>query len=201
MKNKYNAIICGVGGQGVLTITRLLGVAALSKGFNVVTSEVHGMAQRGGSVVVHLKIGSGELSPLIARGSADLLVAMELYEAIRSLDYASKDTLLLVNDRIIPPPIPGVRLVERDSILKFLEETFERLYVIDCEDLALKAGSRIAANIVMVGCIAGLNFAGLSLEDLVEAIGTMFSGKMLEVNLKALKLGFEEVKKLSNKIS
>lgn len=195
-KSRYNVVICGVGGQGVLTIVRVLGLAALSKGLNVVSSEVHGMAQRGGSVVVHLKLGEGEFSPLIPRGSADLIVAMELNEALRSLEYASENTVLLVNDRYIPPPIPGVKLLSRESIIDWLKSRITNLVLVDCEELALKAGSRISANMAMTGCIAALNIAGIGLEECLEALREMFAKETLEVNVKALKLGFEKAREL-----
>lgn len=101
MKERFNLILSGVGGQGLITLGRLIGRACILAGRNVTIAEVHGMSQRGGSVVVHVRIGEGE-SPIIPSGAAHHIIAMEILEAGRTARYANKDTVMVVNDLILP---------------------------------------------------------------------------------------------------
>ncbi|HIE36662.1 TPA: indolepyruvate oxidoreductase, partial [Candidatus Geothermarchaeota archaeon] len=102
---EYNILFAGVGGQGIITLGRLIGSALTNSGFNVLMAETHGLSQRGGSVTVHMRVGDVN-SPLVPLGGADLLVGLELIEAVRNLGYLSRDGVKIVNDYIMRPSIP-----------------------------------------------------------------------------------------------
>jgi indolepyruvate ferredoxin oxidoreductase beta subunit len=186
-KMKSDIVLAGVGGQGILTIAAIIGQAAVSEGINVKQSEVHGMAQRGGSVVAHLRLSSAPVrSDLIEPGTAHVVLSMEPMEALRQMPYLSKEGVLISNTT----PIRNIGdYPEVDSILKELER-IPRHVVIDADDLAKKAGSPRAANMVLLGAIS--NFLELPVRLLTDSINIMFARKgeaIVNANLKAFTAG------------
>ncbi len=187
---KCDVILSGVGGQGVLSVAALIASAALRDGLHMKQSEVHGMAQRGGSVVCHLRLSDQPIwSDLVPRGTADLLIAMEPIESLRYLDWLAPTGTVVTSTRPIDN-IPGFtdarRIIEKINAL-------ERSIVIDTDELARKAGSPKAANVVLVGAAAHLlPIRGESLlADIRERFARM-GPDMVALNERALAAGREK---------
>ena len=188
----FNLVLCGVGGQGLITLGRIIGNAAIIHGTGVLISEVHGMAQRGGSVIVHVRLGEPE-SPLIPKGRADAMLCLELLEACRNLIYANNRTIIVANRRIIRPSIPGVKLPSIQEILSEMEKIKLNVKVVEAQKLALKAGAPLSENVVMLGALLSTKMLDeyLRVEDVERAIRSIFPEKIAEVNIKALHLGLK----------
>lgn len=191
-----NILLCGVGGQGIITMGRLIGNALVDKGIKTRVTEVHGLAQRGGSVNVHVRFGEEVYSPLICEGAAQAIVALELIEGVRYLSYLSKDGVLLVNNVLIPPPLPNVKIPTRKEILKEFKRLKVRFYLVDAVEIALKAGSAASANVAMIGGMLALDLLPLTLQDIEKSIREILPPKFHEVNSRALKMGYDKVRKL-----
>jgi indolepyruvate ferredoxin oxidoreductase beta subunit len=150
-----NVIIVGVGGQGIILASRVLSVAALKSGYRVKVSETHGMAQRGGSVVTHLRYGSSVYSPLISAGQADYLIGFEKIEAVRCLPLIRKDGLLIINDQEIPPlPVLLGRLPYPELTGDSLRGSAPRLQFVPARACARQLGDSRVVNMVLLGCLA-----------------------------------------------
>ncbi len=195
MKNR-NILLCGVGGQGIITMGRLIGTALVDKGVKVRIAEVHGLAQRGGSVNVHVRFGEDVYSPLICKGKAHAVVALELIEATRYLSYLSENGILLVNDALIPPPLPKIKMPTRKEILEEFKRLNVKFCLVDATKIAIKAGSAASTNVAMLGGMLALNLLPLTLQDVRRSVKKTLPSKFHKVNLKALQMGFEEVVKL-----
>ena len=193
--DKFDLILTGVGGQGLITLGRIIGETAIKNNVNALISEVHGMAQRGGQVIVHVRLGDVN-SPLVPIGDANAILGLELIELIRNIKYANKDTVLIANNRTIRPSIPKVKMPNKDDLINFLKQTGLKIILIDALKLAIEAGSPIAENIVMLGAlIASTNINKyFTLSDVEEVIEEIIPKRYVEVNLKALKLGYNTVK-------
>lgn len=182
-------MIVGVGGQGTLLASRVLGNVALKKNFDVKVSEVHGMAQRGGSVVTYVKMGSKVFSPLIEKGEADVILAFERLEALRWADYLKEDGIFVVNEqRIDPMPVITGKAKYPEHIIEKLTEKTGRTITIDALKLARECGNIKAVNIVLMGLLA--KFIPIEKEVWLEAIREVVPAKALEVNLKAFEAGY-----------
>ena len=189
-----NIMIVGVGGQGTLLASRILGNAIISKGYDVKVSEVHGMSQRGGSVVTYVKFGDVVHSPIIDKGEADIILAFERLEAYRALPWLKKGGVMIVNDQQINPmPVITGAADYPENILGKLVEAgdnfgFDNMIFIDALRLAREAGNAKAVNVVLIGKLA--KNTEISYEEWVEAIKATVPPKFLEVNLKAFDLGY-----------
>lgn len=188
MGNVTSVMIVGVGGQGTLLASKLFGNALLSQGYDVKVSEVHGMSQRGGSVVTYVKYGDKVYSPVVAEGEADLILAFERLEAARWLPFLKKDGKLIVNDqRITPMPVIIGAMEYPDKILEKIREKGVAITALDALALAEQAGSPKAVNVVLMGVVSrSLNF-----EETVwqAALEKCVPPKFLEINKKAFALG------------
>ncbi len=186
-------IFAGVGGQGVLTASSIVGKAALLSGINVVMSEVHGMAQRGGIVVTEMKIGEAK-SPLIGKGEADIIVGFEPVEAYRALPKAHKGSYVIVNTEPIIPITASLGDSSYPEVNELLEN-MKGLNVIPIEatDLARKAGDSITTNIVMLGALVKLPIFPIEKEKIKEAIKQSINPRYHELNFKAFEMGYEAV--------
>lgn len=187
-----NILIAGVGGQGTLLASRVLGKYAMLCGKDCKLSEIHGMSQRGGSVVTHVRIGDKIYSPVVWEGSADMIIAFETLEAARVKHYLKKGGILLINEeKILPMPcITGVAEYP-DGIKAELEKQDARVCFIKAQELAVEAGSAKATNIVMLGALCKL--FGFEKETMRQAVAECVPAKFTELNLKAFELGFERV--------
>ncbi|NLX92558.1 MAG: indolepyruvate oxidoreductase subunit beta [Clostridiales bacterium] len=182
-------MIVGVGGQGTLLASRLLGSALLSQGYDVKVSEVHGMSQRGGAVVTYVKYGENVASPVVRQGEADIILAFELLEAARWFDFLKPEGKLVVNTRQIDPmPVVSGSAVYPEGVLKTLRAAGAAITAIDALPLAEQAGSEKAVNVVLIGAMASQT--DLPVEVWQAAIKATVPPKFLEMNLKAFELGF-----------
>lgn len=196
MKNIYKIQLIGVGGQGTVKASTIVGEAVMKKGLNVVMSEVHGMAQRGGTVVTELKIGE-VYSPLIKEGAADLLIAFEPAEALRSLNKINKESFVIVNSAPIVPFTVSLGISEYpelSSVFEELKAKIKNLLVIDAQKIAKEAGNIISENMVLLGAaVATPNFP-VDKKLIIKSMKENLPSKSIETNLKAFKMGFAEVK-------
>ena len=183
-----NVMIVGVGGQGSLLASRLLGRVLLSKGYEIKMSEVHGMSQRGGSVVTYVKYGEKVYSPVVKSGEADFIVSFEKLEAARYADALKKDGVIVVNDHEIDPMpvITGAAEYPHD-ILEGLRAEGLRVDSVDAFSLAAEAGSTKAVNIVLMGRLS--KYFDIPEEDWLLAIDVVVKEKFRELNKKAFRLG------------
>ena len=183
-----NIMIVGVGGQGTLLASRILGNAVINAGFDVKVSEVHGMSQRGGSVVTYVKYGEKVYSPIIDKGQADTILAFERLEALRALPYLKKGGKIILNDRSIAPmPVITGAAEYPENIVETLSQKVETI-AIDALELSKSAGSPKAVNVVLIGLLA--KSTDISYEDWIEVIKQTVPQKFLELNLKAFDLGY-----------
>ena len=183
-----NIMIVGVGGQGTLLASRILGNVILGEGYDVKVSEVHGMSQRGGSVVTYVKYGEKVCSPIIDKGEADIILAFELLEAYRALPWLKIGGKLIVNDQQINPmPVITGAMEYPAEIAAKLTETAGAT-VLDALALATEAGNTKAVNVVLIGVMA--KNTDIPYDKWVETIKATVPPKFLEVNLKAFDLGY-----------
>ena len=188
MSKTTNIMIVGVGGQGTLLASRILGNAVIHQGYDVKVSEVHGMSQRGGSVVTYVKYGEKVHSPIIGEGEADIILAFELLEAYRALPALRKGGRLIVNDqRINPMPVITGAAEYPDDIVGKLSSLVD-LTAVDALTLAEQAGSIKAVNVVLIGLMA--KSTNIPYEVWIETIKTTVPPKFLDINLKAFELGY-----------
>ncbi len=183
-----NVFLAGVGGQGILLASEVLGEAFLSSGYDVKKSEVHGMAQRGGAVTTHLRFGPKVYSPLIEPGAADLLIAFEKLEALRFLHYLKSDGVAVVNAQEIPPaPVSSGRERYPDGIEERLREVTSQVHVVDALGAALALHEVRTVNMVMTG--AASHFLPLTEEAYVEALKVRLPARFVDVNVRAFRAG------------
>ena len=183
-----NIMIVGVGGQGTLLASRILGKVAIKEGFDVKVSEVHGMSQRGGSVVTYVKYGDKVYSPIIDRGEADIILAFEILEAYRALPYLKKGGKMIANtQQMYPLPVITGAMENPQDIEKKLTEKIN-LQAVDALAAAREAGNFKAVNVVLIGLLA--KSTDVKKEVWLETIKETVPEKFLEVNLKAFELGY-----------
>ncbi|ADC65196.1 indolepyruvate ferredoxin oxidoreductase, beta subunit [Ferroglobus placidus DSM 10642] len=190
---KLDILLVGVGGQGILTTSNILARAALKAGVNVVTAETHGMAQRGGSVEVHVRLGD-VYAPLIPVGGADYAISLEPVEILRYTQYLNENTTVILNDRPIVPPSVSAGLgkyPEISEILETLRGITKNVKLVSASKIAEEvAGTIQATNVVVVGMLAKLADLPFDYEVLEEVVKEFFPEKLVEPNLKALKAGY-----------
>lgn len=193
MKNKEitNILICGIGGQGILLFSDILGEVAMEQGYLVKKSEVKGMAQRGGSVVSHLRFGKEVYSPLIPLKEAHFIIGMEKMEALRYVDYLREDGILITDEFTVPPLPILVGEVEFDfSIIdKNLKERVKNLYYLSAQKIAKDLGDIRVSNIVLLGFLS--NFLDFKVEDYFKVFERNIKKEFLEINKKAFLKGRE----------
>lgn len=186
--DKLNLLIVGVGGQGTLLASRILGTVALKMDFDVKVSEVHGMSQRGGSVVTYVRFGKKVYSPLIEKGEADLIIAFEELEALRWIDYLTGDGKMIINEQEIDPmPVIIGKAEYPENILETLKAEHS-IYSLDALKIARRCGTIKAVNIVLLGVMARLT--GIDRQIFADAIHEVVPAKVLDVNLKAFEEGY-----------
>ena len=188
MMETKNIMIVGVGGQGSLLASKLLGYLLLNEGLDVKVSEVHGMSQRGGSVVTYVRYGDKVASPVIDEGEADCIVSFELLEAARWLPYLKKDGQIVTNiQQIDPMPVVTGAMEYPENLVEKMKASGARVDAMDCVSLAEKAGSVKAVNLVLLGRLS--HYFSFSDEAWQNAIRNCVPPKFLEMNQKAFELG------------
>ena len=183
-----SVMIVGVGGQGTLLASRILGNVAIEQGCDVKVSEVHGMSQRGGSVVTYVKYGKEVNSPIIDFGEADIILAFEKLEAIRALPFLKIGGKIILNDReIAPMPVITGACEYPQGIVEELSSKCD-VVALDALELSLKAGSPKAVNVVLIGVLA--KSTNIDKQVWIDVINKTVPTKFLELNLKAFELGY-----------
>jgi len=192
-----NIFICGVGGQGLVLLTSVIGDACVKKDRKVITGEMYGLSQRSGAVSVHLRIGEDVFSPLIPFGGADVLLALEAIEALRYLEYLKKDGIVLMNSRVMHPPVETARIVASkgtkyitlEDIVSNLKKWTNKIAVVDALALARESGNINTENTVFLGCLSALEAFPVEENFIIESISDAVPKKTVEQNLKAFELG------------
>jgi indolepyruvate ferredoxin oxidoreductase, beta subunit len=189
---KLDLLITGVGGQGAILASDIIGKAAVTAGLPIRAAETHGMAQRGGSVVNHIRVGNNYGS-MIPKKGADILLALEPMEAVRYLDFLKDGGIAIVNTQpIIPVTVTSglTKYPEVPEILDFLSQKYI-VKAFNADEVAFEAGSRLAMNVVMVGAVSG--YLPISKEILLESVKALVPQKTVEVNLRAFEMGRQKV--------
>lgn len=186
-------LICGVGGQGTVLASKLIAAAAMNCGNTVHSAETIGMAQRGGSVTSHVRIGVNAFSPLIPKGSADILLAFEPAEAVRNLSYLKKDGTVIVNSNPVKPTTESLNDTGYDGteMLVYLKKKCSHLIIIDAKTICTPFGSSRYFNVAILGAAVGSGRLGLSSDALLQEIETRVPPKFVETNKKAFLAGIE----------
>lgn len=191
-QKKLDLLITGVGGQGAILASDIIGKAAVTAKLPIRAAETHGMAQRGGSVVNHIRVGN-DYGSMIPKKGADLLLALEPMEAVRYLDFLKDGGIIIMNTQpIIPVTVTSglTKYPEVSDILDFLSEKYI-VKAFNADDLAYEAGNRLAMNVVMVGAVSG--YLPIPKETLLESIKALVPQKTIEVNLRAFEAGRQKV--------
>ena len=185
-------LICGVGGQGTVLASKIIAAAAMEEGSPVHSAETIGMAQRGGSVTSHVRIGGEAYSPLIPFGGADMLLAFEPGEAVRNLRYLKKGGIAVVNTRAVKPVTESLKETGYDGseMTAYLKEKCSCIFV-NAEEVCRPFGSTKFFNIIMLGVAAGSGHLGLEKDTLLKQIEQRVPSRFLDVNLRAFQTGIE----------
>jgi indolepyruvate ferredoxin oxidoreductase beta subunit len=186
-------VFIGVGGQGNLLASRLVGEAALSLGMPVVVSEIHGMAQRGGIVESAVLLGD-VTSPIVSNAEADVLIGFEPVETLRALAKCSKETIVITNTHPLPPFTVAIgqgTYPSVDESLKLIRSKAKKVIALDGNVMAAEAGNSLSLNMVMLGALIGSGTIPIGAEDMKKTISTSTKKAFLESNLKAFDLGMQ----------
>lgn len=185
-----NILIVGVGGQGTLLTSRIIAQVAVQLGYDVKVSEVHGMAQRGGSVVSQVRYGEKVYSPIIKKGDADIILAFEKIEAARWLDYLKPNGLMIINDeRVDPLPVLSGKTKYPTDIVTRIKNLVANTIEVNATDIAIKCGNIKTANVVLLGILAAA--MDIPVEEVEKAIREMVPAKAVDVNLVAFQEGLK----------
>lgn len=192
---KFNILLVGVGGQGILTSAMILGEAAVNANINVLGAETHGMAQRGGSVEVHIRLGD-VYSPLIPVGGADTVVALEPVEAIRFSRYVREGTKIILNTRSIVPlsvSMEGLEYPSIREITEILESLGCEVFSFDATAIAERVARAQATNVVMLGALFRAVELPFDMQGLEEGLKQVLPEKLHKMNIKALRSGYDAI--------
>lgn len=193
-QKKFDLLITGVGGQGAILASDIIGKAAVAAGLPIRAAETHGMAQRGGSVVNHIRIGE-DFGSMIPKKGADLMLALEPMEAVRYLDFLKDGGVVIVNTQTVLSVTVTSGLAKYPEVSDILDVLSEKYIVkaFNADELAFEAGSRLAMNVVMVGAVSG--YLPIPKETLLESVKALVPQKTVEVNLRAFEMGRKKVEK------
>ncbi|WP_292381621.1 indolepyruvate oxidoreductase subunit beta [Methanosarcina sp. UBA289] len=191
-RKSFDLLITGVGGQGAILASDIIGKAAVTAGLPIRAAETHGMAQRGGSVVNHIRVGK-DYGSMIPKKGADLLLALEPMEAIRYLDFLKDGGIIIVNTHPIIPVTVTAGLTKYPEVSDILDVLSEKYIVkaFNADELAFEAGNRLAMNVVMVGAVSG--YLPISKETLLDSVKALVPQKTIEINLRAFEAGRQKV--------
>ncbi len=190
-----NIIFSGVGGQGIIVASDIFCEAALSDGWDVAKAEVHGMAQRGGSIVAHVRVGKKVQAPLIETGNADIIVGFEMLETARVLPMLKKNGTVMLNTKYLLPSISnGVSGLSSKQLLDLIKNRTSNVYEIDGTGIANKLGNTLTVNMLLLGALSSATEKMVKKESLTKALSDRLKPKHVALNLKAFNLGREQVK-------
>jgi len=199
---QFNMLIVGTGGQGLITLLQIISEAAVSEGFDLRTSELHGLSQRGGSVEVHIRFGKKIWSPLVAKGKADLILALETQESLRGAYFSNPKTNFLINQLIIPIPL-GKALSENPKgvasrpygageIINNLKKISKNINLVPADKICQeKLGNSVVSGIYLISYATFKNLIPLKPESIEKAIKKIIPEKFLELNLRTFRLAQE----------
>jgi len=194
MVKEFNILLGGVGGQGVILMSELLGRSAIADGMRVRGSEILGMAVRGGSVTSIIRIGDDVYGPLIPQGKCDVLIGMEPSEGLRNASYLSRSGSVILNTTPIIPftvSLGQSSYPSLDQILEKLNSVAGKVITLNAAELAKEAGSLLSANIVMLGALFGTGLLPIKVSTIKESVQARFPAKVAPVNIKAFDLGYQ----------
>jgi indolepyruvate ferredoxin oxidoreductase beta subunit len=185
-----NILLAGVGGQGILKASDIICQAIMEAGWDVKKSEVHGMAQRGGSVTSHVRYGAKVFSPVTGKGEVNVLVSFELLEALRYIDYLNSNSKVILNDyRVNPPAVNLGNMKYPENVFELLQGKVAIVSIVSARSLAREAGSVRAENMVMVGALA--SWLPLERNIWYKVINEFFPPSLISINLRAFDLGYQ----------
>ncbi|MFC1663862.1 indolepyruvate oxidoreductase subunit beta [Patescibacteria group bacterium] len=184
---QFNILVVGTGGQGLITLLQIIAEAALTEGKEIRTSELHGLSQRGGSVEVHIRFGREIYSPMVAKGKADLILGLEMQEALKGISFSSKKTKFLLNKFIVP--IPLKKSLSEKEILKNLKKISKKIQVVPAAEICQKElGTSVVAGIYLLSLASFKKLIPLKPDSILKAIKKVIPEKYLELNLKTFNL-------------
>ena len=195
----YNIMTCGVGGQGLMLVSNILGLACAEFGLNIRTAETHGLAQRSGSIYTHIRIGDNVFSPLIPYGEADVLLGMEAIETLRFIEYLKPNGIIILNNYIWHPvqstyqrvKNPETQYISFEEIVDQLKKVTRDIHVLNALDLAKETGNPLTSNVILLGSLAKSNGFPITINQLKDVIPVVVPKKAIDANLKALVIGFK----------
>ena len=193
---KLDIIFTGVGGQGIVVASDIFCEAAMMNGWDVAKAEVHGMAQRGGSIVAHVRIGNNVQAPIIEKGKANMILGFEMLETARTLSMLKKDGIVLVNTKYISPSTSfnkDSKSLTSNTLLETLKKNSNRVFTIDGQSIAIKLGNLRVVNTVLLGALSTLLENHITIESIKKSIAMRLKDKYVTVNLKAFEFGREQV--------
>ncbi len=194
---KLDIIFTGVGGQGVVVLSDIFCEAAMLDGFDVAKAEIHGMAQRGGSISAHVRVGDKVLSPLIERGSADTIVGFEVLETARALPMLKPQGTVVVNTKYIPPASSlqtSGKALKPERLLALIRDKANRTYEVDGTEIARKLGNQLVVNTILLGAVSALPDMPIKEDSFTQAIAGRLKEKYIKLNMQAFQQGRESVK-------
>jgi len=194
---KLDIVVAGVGGQGVVVISDIFCEAALLDGFDVAKAEIHGMAQRGGAIVAHVRIGDKVQAPLIERGTADIVLGFELLETARAMSMLKPKGTVVVNTKYMPPNTAfacSVKPLSQEQLLGMIRAKACAVHEIDGIGIATQLGNLLVVNTVLLGALSALPENPVQQASLKKAMAGRLKEKYVEVNLRAFQLGMASVK-------
>ena len=192
---------CGVGGQGLMLVSNVIGIACAEFGIDIRTAETHGLAQRSGSIYTHIRIGENTFSPLIPYGEADALLGMEAIEALRYIEFLKPNGITIIN-KYTWNPVQSTfdrvnnneeKYISIETILKQLEKVTKNIHLIDASTIANEAGNPLTSNLVLLGALAKTEGFPLSLSQLEIVVPKVVPKKAIDANLKALLMGYDSM--------
>ena len=186
-----NIVLCGVGGQGTVLASKLVAAAAMNKGFDVKSAETIGMAQKGGSVMSHLRIGEDALTPMIGSGEADLIIGFEPSETVRMLPFLKKGGAVITSDRAVMPVTAALKgsSYKGSDMTEYLKSLSDigKLVIVDTEAAVKEVGSPKAMNMILLGAASRAGLLGdITYEDIIEAMKRKVKPQFVDMNIKAL---------------
>lgn len=192
---------CGVGGQGLMLVSNVIGIACAEFGIDIRTAETHGLAQRSGSIYTHIRIGENTFSPLIPYGEADALLGMEAIEALRYIEFLKPNGITIIN-KYTWNPVQSTfdrvnnneeKYISIETILNQLEKVTKNIHLIDASIIANEAGNPLTSNLVLLGALAKTEGFPLSLSQLEIVVPKVVPKKAIDANLKALLMGYDSM--------
>lgn len=193
MKKDFNIVIVGTGGQGLITLLQIIAEAALASGFDLKTSELHGLSQRGGSVEVHIRFGEKIYSPLVPQSKADLIVALEMQESLKASYFASVKSMFLINKHFVP--IPLQKSLSEQQILTMLKKTTKKIKVVEASEICQKElGTNVVAGIYLLSLAGFKKLIPLEPNSILRAIKKVMPKQYLDLNQKTFALAKKHAK-------